>query len=94
MLKSCWKRAERFGRPGEIDLDHPLAVAWMNCEWFMVHGSDTEGEEELADLIALDWFAHKVDAYARDNLIENDETLGALLLLWRSRMFFDPLKLH
>ncbi len=48
-----------------------------------------EREQIVQNLVALDWFAMKVDDYSKDNMIEGDETLGAMLFEWRKKMPFN-----
>ena len=78
-MKSCWKRAERFARKGEIHGQHLVwksnVEAAMSAEY---------------DLGLLSWVAERIDLWCQDNLIDGDESMAALLYWWKEQMFFDP----
>lgn len=93
-LVSCWKRAERFGRAGSV-MGHPLSASWSNAKMMLdaedVDATKPQRIEEMAyNLVILDWFAGKVDAFLKSHLLEGDATLAAILHEWKSRIFFTP----
>lgn len=49
--------------------------------------------DELPDLALLDWFAAKVDDFAKTNLIANDKVARDALWQWKELMFIDPIKM-
>lgn len=88
-LAACWKRAESFAHEGVIDYSHKLGPAWGNCKLFL-DASDNTQDERVYDLVLLDWFAERIDEYAKTNMMKDDETLSAILHEWKSRMRFNP----
>ena len=105
-LKSMAKRASRFSRPSQINKDHRLAAAWSNC--VMMLEADKTGEplkhdgpydeidsvdQYVLDLHILDWFATKVDHYAKTNMLEGDETFAEICRQWLTYMPIDVTKL-
>jgi len=41
-----------------------------------------------------DWFAEKLDNYAKDNMLNGDMNIARMLYEWRERMFFNPVLLR
>lgn len=104
-IKSCLKRCNSFAEEGTIDLSHPLSVAWSNCKMFLDHRNEgpcpkkqkkiwnhkrRKAEDMAFDIICLDWFALKLDDYAKANILKTDKTVSAILYEWRERLFFNP----
>lgn len=100
-LRSCWRRAAKLAKKGEIDKNHRLAAAWSNCKMFIdarePSGAPTfreqteeDGVELAFNAICLDWFAGKLDAYAKNNMLDGDATVAAILYEWRAAMPFHP----
>ena len=90
-LASCWKRATSFAQAGCIDPAHPLAVPWANCEFML---SDSDNADDLAfDLCCLDWFALKLDEFAKTHILKGDLSVAAILFNWKRRMFIEPMAL-
>lgn len=92
-LVSCYKRAKTFSEEGEIDTKHPLATAWSNCKMMLDARADYSEElcEDLTyDIVLLDWFAERVDIFAKSNVLAGDKTVAAILWEWLERMFFNP----
>jgi len=93
-LASCWKRANAFAIEDKIKIDnnHPLAAAWENCKMFI----DAEEDEEdmFYTIVCLDWFAEKLDNYAKNNMLNGDMNIARMLYEWRERMFFNPVLLR
>lgn len=89
-LNSCLKRADRFARVGDIDKSHKLYVPFSNLQWYLSgHDASVDRTDQfLQDMIALDWFALKVDNYAKDNMIDSDSTLHAMLHEWKKHLPF------
>lgn len=87
-LNSCLKRAKRFAKRGEIDKSHPLYTQYSNFIWY-ADGQEELNEEQLVQtMIGLDWFALKVEQYAKNNMLDGDKTLAAMLYEWQKRMPF------
>ena len=104
-LKSCWKRAESFAKKGIIDSSHKLAAAWSNCKLFcdaedlrpMNLCESYAGYEKyivsemLQTIVYLDWFATKINDYAKNNIINGDTSVAAILYEWQEKMMFNPI---
>lgn len=86
-LKSCWRRSNRYAKEGAIDLAHPLAIAWSNCKDLFLSHLNYKKRDYKNDLIVLDWFANKVELFSKDNLLDGDETVAAILYEWEQYMF-------
>lgn len=108
-IKSCWKRAVSHGCNGVISKDHPLAAAWSNALMMIEAESKSprpldddlvtewmveSGREGAYSLSVLDWFAEKVDKFAKDNMIAADTSLHTMLYQWMHLMPCDPTKLN
>lgn len=108
-LKACWKRALSHGAEGAISAKHPLAAAWSNAmlaldaEISEKRPEDAESlpawvelasDEGALNLLILDWFAEKVDNFAKDNIIAEDTSLHAMLYQWMRMMPCDPVRLN
>lgn len=103
-LQSCWKRAERFAKPGDWQ-DHPMATMFSNAVFMLDAGpqeSARPGAEEAAeaiaqrsfDIVILDWVAMKIDDFLKTHMLDADQGLQAILNEWKARMPFDPTKLQ
>lgn len=103
-LKSCWKRAESFAQPGVIDANHQLAAAWSNCKLFCdaedlrpmylcesFAGYKAHSVSEMTHtMVCLDWFALKLNDYAKTHLLKGDQSIAAMLYEWQNKMIFNP----
>lgn len=92
-LKQCWKRANALAKPlpwyYEMFVDvsnHPLHVQLENMKQAIP-------DDELPDLALLDWFAVKIDEFAKTNLIANDRIARDCLWQWKEMMFIDPTRM-
>jgi hypothetical protein len=47
--------------------------------------------EWLCNLVVLDWFAERVDRYAKCHLVDGDSSLAAMLHAWLIQMPLNPL---
>ena len=109
-LIGCYKRAEIFAKKGVIDNKHPLAAAWSNAKLMLDAKSNYKTKpknpkklkkhlekrlkDDTHDISILDWFSLKVDAFLKDNLIDGDVSLAAILYEWKSYLKFDPTALR
>jgi hypothetical protein len=86
-LSSCQKRAAHFAQDGDIDPSHPRDAAWSNAK-MMIDADD----DPLGDLLYLDWFAVRLDAYAKSHMLAGDPSIAAMLHEWQERMMIDATK--
>ena len=105
-LSSCYKRANQFAVEGVINNRHPLAAAWSNAKLMLNAKNDYKTKpknpkklkkhlerrlkDDTYDISILDWFALKVDCFLKDNLIDGDTCLAAILYEWKSYLKFEP----
>ena len=103
-LATCWKRAKSFAKSGVIDSNHKLAAAWSNCKLLLDAEEDRQMyfcekheyyenmmvKEFTYSIVCMDWFALKIDEYAKNNMLKDDDTVSAILYEWKERMFFNP----
>jgi hypothetical protein len=75
-----------MAKEGAIPKDHPLSAAFYNMKMFMDASTGQTTDDIVADLIILDWFAAKVDAYSKDHMLTTDPVVCAMLFEWKSRM--------
>ena len=106
-LTSCWKRAKRFAKKGNINPKHDLAAAWSNCKMMLDAEDDKpmrlcesvksfeskQVKEFNYSLICMDWFAARVESFSKEHMLKDDKTLASILYEWQERMFFDPTKI-
>lgn len=88
-LTGCLKRAEKLAQKGSIDKDHPLFVQYSNFIWYC-DGKEARVtvDDVVQSLIGLDWFASKIDEYAKGSILAGDKDVSAMLYEWRERMPF------
>lgn len=101
--------AADMGQQVELGAPHRLAVQWANCKMMLDAASDfnakpdkknkrywhgrRQAESMFYDIVLLDWFALKVNEFAKTNQLKGNITVAHILYEWRCRMPFDPTKL-
>lgn len=85
-LDSCLKRAKSMAKEGVIPTDHPLSAAFYNMMLYLDASEGQTSDDIVADLLALDWFALKVDEYSKTHMLTTDPVVCAMLYQWRQRM--------
>ena len=92
-LAGCYKRALAMAQKGYINPEHTLAISWANSKMVLDDG-DRHGmrsaESFLFDLSVLDWFARRVELFAENHMLADDESVAAILHEWLQRMPLDP----
>ena len=86
-IKGCYKRSLHYSNvsQGISTKEHPLGILWQNIK-------DLGLDKHESNLYYLDYFAHKIDDFLKDNLLDSDLVLQEILVEWRKCLPIDPRK--
>jgi hypothetical protein len=97
---AAYKRANYFCKDmpimpfSMVRINEKPVIAATNYQWLLDEiDKKNDCESYLEDLCILSMWADYINRYIDENRIEDNELAKWSIACWRSRMFFDPIKL-